>query len=107
MDNCNSKHSKHFTNSAHVASSSHRKIICYNCGKVGHIAPDCKAPKKDKKQQANAAQGKQGNEIACSAFDVLMSDDKSMNASEQMIVKKRQSQCSDTRIDEYVLCRRQ
>jgi hypothetical protein len=42
--------------------------------------------KKDKKQQANAAQGKQGNEIACSAFDVLMSDDKSMNASEQMIV---------------------
>jgi len=86
MDNRNSKHSKRSAESAHVASSSHRKIICYNCGKEGHIAPDCKAPKKDKKQQANAAQEKQGNEIACSAFDVLMSDDESTNASEQMIV---------------------
>jgi hypothetical protein len=29
---------------------SDRKIICYNCGKPGHKAPDCKEPKK---QQAN------------------------------------------------------
>jgi hypothetical protein len=71
-DNRNNRHSKSSDESAHAASSSHRKIICYNCGKEGHIAPDCKAPKKDKKQQANAAQEKQGNEIACSAIDVFM-----------------------------------
>jgi len=38
------------------------------------MAPDCKAPKKDKKQHANAAQEIQGNEIACSAIDVFMED---------------------------------
>jgi hypothetical protein len=73
-DNRNNKHSKSSDKSAHAASSSHRKIICYNCGKDGHIAPDCKAPKKDKKQHANAAQEKQGNEIACSTIDVFMDD---------------------------------
>jgi len=70
----NHRHLKSSDESAHVANPSHRKIICYNCGKEGHIAPDCKAPKKDRNQQANTAQEKQGNEIACSTVDVLMED---------------------------------
>jgi hypothetical protein len=44
--------------SAHAANSSQRTIVCYNCGKEGHVAPDCKAPKNDRKQQANTAQEK-------------------------------------------------
>lgn len=38
---------------------------------------NCKAPKKVRKQQANTAQENQGNEIACLAFDIMMSDNKS------------------------------
>jgi hypothetical protein len=42
-DNRTRKHQKSSDEFANAVSSSHRKIICYNCGKEGHIAPDCKA----------------------------------------------------------------
>jgi hypothetical protein len=38
------------------------------------------------RKTANAAQEKQGNEIACSAFKVITSNNESMDASEQTIV---------------------
>jgi hypothetical protein len=55
----NKQHNKNlrtYDESANAANQ--RKIICYTCGKEGRIAPDCKAPKKDRKQQANASQEK-------------------------------------------------
>jgi hypothetical protein len=78
------KNSRTYDESANAANQ--RMIICYNCGKEGRIAPDCKAPKKDRKQQANAAQEKQGNEIACSATHMETSDEESVNSLDSNIV---------------------
>ncbi len=83
----NKQHNKNlrtYDESANAANQ--RKIICYTCGKEGRIAPDCKAPKKDRKQQANAAHEKQGNEIACSAIHMESSDEESANSYDSNIV---------------------
>jgi hypothetical protein len=50
FNNQNNKNSRTSDESANAANSSKRKVICYNCRKEGHIAPDCKAPKNERKQ---------------------------------------------------------
>jgi len=60
-----------------------RKLKCYNCNRFGHIAKDCRQPKKEKKPQECFKCGKEGHIVI------------GYRASQQMKTRSSQQENSD------------